>query len=194
MPLAVQLLVEGGEPEGLAPAAAPAVAATQPPETTAPKPRVPATRAARTRAPTERAPSAPAVASSPAGVIGPPSGIDPAAEPVEVAAVAPVGEGTGGRRLYAEGEVDGVATPRQRVLPRYPERARLLGREADVRVAVTVEADGAVSEVAVLASGGEEFDREATSAIRRESWAPARRGGEAVAAVVTFTVRFRLGD
>jgi TonB family protein len=124
--------------------------------------------------------------------VGPPSGEAAQAQPVEVAAVEPSGSAAGGRRLYSEGEVDGIAAPTQRVRPHYPEKARMLGRESDVRVAVTVEADGAVSDVTVVKSGGVDFDEQAVTAIRRERWRPARRAGEAVAAVVSFTVRFRL--
>jgi protein TonB len=98
------------------------------------------------------------------------------------------------RRVFAEGEVDSDARPALRLQPRYPEHARLMGLESDVKLLVTVEADGRVSQVEVLSSGGEDFDREAQEALLRARFVAARKGGEAVAALVGFTVRFRLDD
>ena len=98
------------------------------------------------------------------------------------------------RRVFAEGEVDSGAHPALRIQPRYPERARLLGRESDVKLNVTVEADGRVSKVELLSSGGEEFDREAEDALKRTRFVAARKGGEPVAAALRFTVRFRLDE
>jgi protein TonB len=69
-----------------------------------------------------------------------------------------------------------------------------LGRESDVKLKVTVEADGRVSKVELLSSGGEEFDWEAEDALRRTRFVAARKGGEPVAAVLRFTVRFRLDE
>ncbi|HME72404.1 MAG TPA: energy transducer TonB [Myxococcota bacterium] len=107
----------------------------------------------------------------------------------------PVARETGvARRVFGEGEVDLPARPLIRVRPRYPEHARLLARESDVKLAVTVEADGAVSSVELVESGGEEFDREAREAVERVRFEPARRAGAPVPARVTFMVRFRLDD
>lgn len=107
----------------------------------------------------------------------------------------PTGRGSGvAQRVFGEGEVDLPARPLARVRPRYPEHARLLARESDVKLAVTVEADGAVSRVELMESGGEEFDREAREAVERVRFEPARRAGAPVAALVTFMVRFRLDD
>jgi len=69
-----------------------------------------------------------------------------------------------------------------------------MARESDVKLAVTVEADGAVSRVELVQSGGEEFDHEAREALERTRFEPARKAGTAVAALITFTVRFRLDD
>jgi TonB family protein len=69
-----------------------------------------------------------------------------------------------------------------------------MGRESDVKLMVTVEADGHVSHVDLLFSGGEEFDREAEGAIVRARFVPAQKGGEPVAALLRLTVRFRLDD
>jgi TonB family protein len=98
------------------------------------------------------------------------------------------------RHIFGEGEVDSDARPALRLRPRYPEHARLMGRESDVKLLVTVESDGRVSHVELLSSGGEDFDREAEEALLRAPFVAARKGGEAVAALVHFTVRFRLDD
>jgi TonB family protein len=96
--------------------------------------------------------------------------------------------------VFREGEVDSAAHPAVHIQPHYPEHARLMGRESDVKLAVTVEADGRVSHVEVLSSGGEEFDREAEDALERARFVPARKASEPVAALVSFTVRFRLDE
>lgn len=98
------------------------------------------------------------------------------------------------RQIFGESEVDLPARPIARVQPHYPEHARLMARESDVKLAVTVEADGAVSNVELVQSGGEEFDREAREALEHTHFEPARRAGTPVAALVRFTVRFRLDD
>jgi protein TonB len=69
-----------------------------------------------------------------------------------------------------------------------------MGRESDVKLRVTVEADGRVSQVEILSSGGEEFDREAEDAVKRAHFIPARKAGEQVAALVSFSIRFRLDE
>jgi len=134
--------------------------------------------------PVERAPSAIVVEPSPA----------PSGEGVpDVAAALPGAASTGAeRRVFAEGEVDSGAHPAVQIQPHYPEHARLMGRESDVKLELTVEADGRVSHVEVLSSGGEEFDREAEDALERARFFPARKASEPVATLVSFTVRFRL--
>jgi len=69
-----------------------------------------------------------------------------------------------------------------------------MGRESDVQLMLTVQADGRVSHVALVSSGGEEFDREAEKALGRARFIAAQKDGEPVAAVVRFTVRFRLDE
>lgn len=114
--------------------------------------------------------------------------------PSALVSTPPAGETGVVRRVFGEGEVDLPARPLARVQPRYPEHARLMARESDVKLAVTVEADGAVSRVELVQSGGEEFDREAREAVERVRFEPARRAGVPVPALVAFTVRFRLDD
>ncbi len=69
-----------------------------------------------------------------------------------------------------------------------------MARESDVKLAVTVEANGTVSSIELVQSGGEEFDWEAREALEHTHFDPARRAGTPVAALVRFTVRFRLDD
>src|SRR5208337_3221622 len=64
--------------------------------------------------------------------------------PSALVSTPPAGETGVVRRVFGEGEVDLPARPLARVQPRYPEHARLMARESDVKLAVTVEADGAV--------------------------------------------------
>jgi len=115
----------------------------------------------------------------------------------EVAALAPGASPSAAatlRRVFGETEIDGAAAPGRRVRPRYPRRARVLGQEADVALEVLVEADGSVSDVTLVSSGGAECDRAAMEAVRRERWRAARLAGAAVPSRVRFTVRFRLDD
>jgi hypothetical protein len=50
---------------------------------------------------------------------------------------APARDAEVARRVFGEGEVDLPARPLVRVRPRYPEHARLMARESDVKLAVT---------------------------------------------------------
>ena len=74
----------------------------------------------------------------------------------------------------------------------YPEGARATGREGRVVLAVTVEADGSVGAVELMASSGDELDAAAIAAIRQWSFAPATRDGVAVAARIQVPFEFVL--
>lgn len=198
-PIAVSLLAAGEDRPGLA--VGPPPPASPPPAATTVRPPPPPAAPTPSRRRPPRLASAPAAPgpvaeTMPAGPLAAPAEgapqpsrevatLDPSAHPGTAATV---------RRVFGEGEVDGVASPRQRVRPDYPRRARVLGREADVGLEVLVEADGSVSGVALLASGGDAFDRAALEAVGRERWRPARLAGAAVPSRVRFTVRFRLDD
>lgn len=81
------------------------------------------------------------------------------------------------------------------VAPEYPAALKAQGIEGDVVLRVDVDATGAVTAVTVVkGSAYPELDAAAVRAARAEAYAPARRGDEAVADVLTFTVRFRLTD
>jgi TonB family protein len=76
----------------------------------------------------------------------------------------------------------------ERFEPHYPP-ARLEGAhgpedrlpELDVELDVTVDDKGLITGVKVLVSGGDDFDREAIAAVKRWKFAPAVKGGVAVA-------------
>ncbi|MCB9755321.1 MAG: TonB-dependent receptor [Myxococcales bacterium] len=73
----------------------------------------------------------------------------------------------------------------------YPEAERASGRVVEVALHVTVLADGRVGEdVEVATSGGAAFDRAAVEAVRGWSFAPARRGEQAIASRIRVSVRF----
>lgn len=66
-------------------------------------------------------------------------------------------------------------------------------QESDVVVTllVTIGRDGAASDVVVVESGGDVFDRAAESALRRWKFAPASRAGESIASRIKVPIRFR---
>ncbi len=92
------------------------------------------------------------------------------------------------------GEVDHAARPRWQIRPEYPARARRSGRESTVVVEAWVDEVGAVAFASVLRSGGEDFDESARRAVRRSSFQPARRAGQAVASRVALRIHFELYD
>lgn len=77
--------------------------------------------------------------------------------------------------------------------PRYPEADRLAGHEGTVVVTATVDALGAVLDVALRSpSPFPGLNREALRAVRGWRFEPARRHGEPVATTTDVTVEFRL--
>ena len=181
LPIPVALVVEQVDAPSVITPAPPPRALPTPPRATSRRQH----RASPAPPPIESAASPIAVEKSPESAIG---------TSPDVAAAPPAASVRAARSVFGEGEVDSAAHPALRIRPRYPEHARLMGRESDVRLMVTVEADGRVSQVELLSSGGEEFDQEAENALKRAQFVPARKAGEPVAALVTFTVRFRLDE
>lgn len=79
--------------------------------------------------------------------------------------------------------------------PAYPSLARRLGEEGRVLLRVRVAADGLPAEVALQAgSGSPRLDQAALDTVRRWKFAPARLGGEPVAATVLVPIVFSLKD
>jgi TonB family protein len=75
----------------------------------------------------------------------------------------------------------------------YPADARAQGIESDVVLALTVQPDGSISDIVVVESGGAEFDRAATDAMRTARFRPATtRDGVAVPSRIRWTYRFRI--
>jgi iron complex outermembrane receptor protein len=78
----------------------------------------------------------------------------------------------------------------QHVDAEYPTSALPERKHADVVVAVTVDADGHVSKVDVLQSGGADLDEAATVAVRQWLFTPAMRGGKPVASRIKVPFHF----
>lgn len=79
--------------------------------------------------------------------------------------------------------------------PVYPRRARRRGYQGRVVLRVRVRANGSSAAIDVFKSSGYTLlDRAAVRAVRTWRFAPARRAGVAVPAVIAVPVRFRLED
>ena len=74
----------------------------------------------------------------------------------------------------------------------YPEAEKVLGKEATVELALSIGADGRVTEVEVLESAGEAFDLAAAAAARQFIFEPARRDWEPVPAKIRYRYVFEL--
>jgi TonB family protein len=72
----------------------------------------------------------------------------------------------------------------------YPPSALTDRKHADVVLAVTVDADGHVSKVDVLQSGGADLDEAAVVAARQWTFVPAMRGGKPVASRIRVPFHF----
>jgi TonB family protein len=63
----------------------------------------------------------------------------------------------------------------------YPASALAAGKHGTVLLSVAVDADGHVSKVDVVESGGADLDEAAVSAVRQRVFRPAMRAGKPVA-------------
>lgn len=72
----------------------------------------------------------------------------------------------------------------------YPRSALATRAHGDVVLAVTVDADGRVSKVDVIESGGHDLDEAAVFAARQWTFAPATKGGKAVASRIRVPFHF----
>ncbi|MEO9185495.1 MAG: energy transducer TonB, partial [Kofleriaceae bacterium] len=72
----------------------------------------------------------------------------------------------------------------------YPPSALGAREHGDVMVAVTVDVDGHVSKVDVLASGGADLDEAAVVAVRQWTFVPALRAGKPVASRIRVPFHF----
>jgi vitamin B12 transporter len=73
----------------------------------------------------------------------------------------------------------------------YPEAARVQALEATVLLELTIDSAGAVANARVLEPAGHGFDEAALAAAPRLRFAPARRAGEPVVAIVRYPFSFR---
>lgn len=74
----------------------------------------------------------------------------------------------------------------------YPNRAAFLGHSATVKIRLSVDADGKITDVKALSSNrpDEDFAADAESFVRRSVFLPAYRNGRPVASVITFDFRY----
>jgi protein TonB len=75
--------------------------------------------------------------------------------------------------------------------PRYPELARVAGRDGLVVLQAVIDRDGTVRDVRVLRGAPFGMTEAAVEAVRTWRFRPARRAGEPVAVYYQLTVRFR---
>jgi protein TonB len=78
------------------------------------------------------------------------------------------------------------------VVPEYPAWAEEQGVQAQVRLMVTIDATGAVTDAQVAASGGKDFDANALKAAKATRFQPLIRGGKALPARFQITYDFSL--
>ncbi len=86
---------------------------------------------------------------------------------------------------------DEIITNRRRF---YPENERQAGREATVVVDLHISADGAVTAVDIVSTGGMSFDRAAREIARFMKFSPARVKGGAVAVKIRQAIPFKLEE
>jgi len=80
-----------------------------------------------------------------------------------------------------------------RTPPLYPARALLRRTEGWVRLQITIDADGLVSDAQVLDASPEDvFEQAALKAVRRWRFEPAARGGRGASVQVTQKIEFKL--
>jgi protein TonB len=74
----------------------------------------------------------------------------------------------------------------------YPSEARRMGLEGNVVLRVGIDRHGAVRSVRVIKKAGYGFDEQASRAMWKFKWKPARtREGEAVDILITYTYSFQ---
>ena len=125
-----------------------------------------------------------------------PRSISPAAAPSSPPAATP-GPNRAASRIPGAGDGGELVKPKRlrSLQPAYPEVLKARGIEANVTVAVRLDATGQVANVELVSgSDHEAFNRAALATARRERFSPARRGDRPIDYTLTFTYRFRLSD
>lgn len=77
---------------------------------------------------------------------------------------------------------------------KYPQWAQEDRIESDVVILFKVEADGNISNMRIVQSGGLAFDKSAINAVLNTSWQPAMQNGEAVAVTLELPFEYRVQD
>lgn len=79
--------------------------------------------------------------------------------------------------------------------PKYPEVARRMGIDGEVRVLATIDEKGSVGKIFVVRriEGWDEINQEAEKAVMKYRFEPAKKDGVKVATIVNLSVVFRLG-
>jgi protein TonB len=74
----------------------------------------------------------------------------------------------------------------------YPEEAKRADVEGPVRLKITVDFEGHVTEVIVMSGPGYGLDAAAAAALKKFKFRPAMKNGEAVSTTFVYTYRFQL--
>jgi TonB family protein len=116
----------------------------------------------------------------------------PSASPPSASAPAPPGAATDAGARADGTAASGVTPPRLVHFEQapYPPDALAQGLQADVILALTIDANGSVSAVEVLEPAGHGFDEAATEAARQLTFEPAQANGKAIAAKIRFRYSF----
>ncbi len=119
--------------------------------------------------------------------------IAPAKEPPVAAPVAGTADGPDFDAVMDQGAVDVVPVPKFKAAPRYPYRAKRMGREGTVKIGFLVDKDGNVSDIKILEANPSGFFEEAVlDAVSSWKYAPGELMGRKVATRVTTSVVFKL--
>lgn len=84
--------------------------------------------------------------------------------------------------------------PQGFVQPQYTDEARAAGIEGRVRIKLSIDASGNVSDATVLSGLGHGLDQAALAAVRRLHFSPATECGKPVASSFVISMRFVLGE
>jgi iron complex outermembrane recepter protein len=95
-------------------------------------------------------------------------------------------------RAQPEGSAPAVVPPVvvKKVEPVYPPDAASAGRQGEVVLTVVVDASGAVGEIGMVTSGGDDLDQAAIAAVRQWLFQPARQAGQPVPTRIRVPIAF----
>ena len=111
---------------------------------------------------------------------------------VRAQAVARAEEAARRQRLYELRMLDQTPRPTLQRRPEYPAALRSAGVSGEVVVEFVVGADGTVRDARALRSTQREFEAPAVEAVQAWTFAPGRKGGEAVATKLQMPIVFSL--